>query len=515
MAINEKKSGIIISYITILASTLINFAYVPVLLGFMGKSEYGIYETMGSIIAYFSIMDFGLGSTITRFYTKYLTLKDERNMANVLAICSRIYAVITSIILVAGTILYFFLDDIYKDKWSQAELESGKRVYIVLLISISITIISQIYNAVISSHEKFTFIKVASLVQTLLQPVVVILVMMAHPTAFAMVVVMTISNILLVAAKIYYCYAKLNMKIKLYNFEKALLYSMLGFSFYLFLTALVDQIFWRSNQIILSSVAGTGAVAAYAPPFKIFTAYTMISSVIFSIFLPMVTSMVASNVNESEFSKLFIKAGRLQFIILFAIITGFILLGKEFLFLWLGRSELKDSINIMYFVTIALIAPFSIELIQNLGLVIMQARNKCKFRALVFLCTAIITISVAIPVAKKYGIIGCSIVTGCAFIINSGFIMNVYFKKIMDLDVKAFWIEIIKILIPGVVCCIFVGLLFRYISLSSIIIDFAIKCVIFAILYIAVMWLCVMNKYEKELFIGPIRKVGNKLIKRR
>ena len=445
MAINEKKSGIIISYITILASTLINFAYVPVLLGFMGKSEYGIYETMGSIIAYFSIMDFGLGSTITRFYTKYLTLKDERNMANVLAICSRIYAVITSIILVAGTILYFFLDDIYKDKWSQAELESGKRVYIVLLISISITIISQIYNAVISSHEKFTFIKVASLVQTLLQPVVVILVMMAHPTAFAMVVVMTISNILLVAAKIYYCYAKLNMKIKLYNFEKALLYSMLGFSFYLFLTALVDQIFWRSNQIILSSVAGTGAVAAYAPPFKIFTAYTMISSVIFSIFLPMVTSMVASNVNESEFSKLFIKAGRLQFIILFAIIT----------------------------------------------------------------------ISVAIPVAKKYGIIGCSIVTGCAFIINSGFIMNVYFKKIMDLDVKAFWIEIIKILIPGVVCCIFVGLLFRYISLSSIIIDFAIKCVIFAILYIAVMWLCVMNKYEKELFIGPIRKVGNKLIKRR
>ena len=160
MAINEKKSGIIISYITILASTLINFAYVPVLLGFMGKSEYGIYETMGSIIAYFSIMDFGLGSTITRFYTKYLTLKDEKNMANVLAICSRIYAVITSIILVAGTILYFFLDDIYKDKWSQAELESGKRVYIVLLISISITIISQIYNAVISSHEKFTFIKV-------------------------------------------------------------------------------------------------------------------------------------------------------------------------------------------------------------------------------------------------------------------------------------------------------------------------------------------------------------------
>ncbi len=513
MAINEKKSGVIISYITIVASTLINFAYVPILLNFMGKSEYGIYETMGSIIAYFSIMDFGLGSTITRFYTKYLTLKDEKNMANVLAICSRIYAVITSIILVAGSVLYLFLDDIYKDKWSAEELESGKRVYVVLLISIAITIISQIYNAVISSHERFTFIKVASLVQTLLQPVVVILVMMAHPTAFAMVIVMTISNILLVAAKIYYCYAKLNMKIKLYNFEKALLYSMIGFSFYLFLTSMADQMFWRSNQLILSSVSGTEAVAVYAPPFKIFTAYTMISSVVSSIFLPMITSMVANNTPKDEFSKLFIKAGRLQFIILFAVLTGFILLGKEFLFLWLGKSDIKDNIGVMYFVTIALIAPFSIELIQNLGLVIIQARNRCKFRALMLLCAAIVTIGLAIPVAKKYGVIGCSIVTGCAFIINSGFIMNVYFKKVMDLDVKGFWIEIIKILIPGTVCCIATGFLFRYINISSNIVDFAVKAIIFAVLYIVTMWLFALNKYEKDLFSEPITKVKNKIIK--
>ena len=118
MKINERKSGVILSYVTIVASTLINFAYVPIILNSIGKSEYGIYETMGSIMAYFSIMDFGLGSTITRFYTKYLTLKDEKNMANVLAICSRIYAVITFIVLAAGTVLYFFLDNIYSSKWT-------------------------------------------------------------------------------------------------------------------------------------------------------------------------------------------------------------------------------------------------------------------------------------------------------------------------------------------------------------------------------------------------------------
>ena len=512
MKINERKSGVILSYVTIVASTLINFAYVPIILNSIGKSEYGIYETMGSIMAYFSIMDFGLGSTITRFYTKYLTLKDEKNMANVLAICSRIYAVITFIVLAAGTVLYFFLDNIYSSKWTADELASGKRVYIVLIISISITIISQIFNAVISSHEKFTFIKVATLIQTLLQPIAVILVMNAHPTAFSVVVVMAISNILLVLVKMYYCYKKLNMKIKMYNFEKALLFSVLGFSFYLFITAMVDQMFWRSNQLILSVVVGTEAPTLYGPPFKIFTAYTMISSVIFSIFLPMVTSMVANNVEDSEFSKLFIKAGRLQFIILFAVLTGFILVGKQFLIIWVGK-ELGNSIDVMYFVTIALIAPFSIELIQNLGLVTLQARNRCKFRALVFLCTAIITIIIAIPIAKTYGILGCAIVTGFAFIVNSGLIMNVYFKKAMRLDVKGFWIEIIKILVPGSFCCIFAGLIFNYIKLNNIPMDLLIKGNIYLILYVAVMWLFVMNDYEKNLIIEPFKKIKNRFAK--
>ena len=66
--------------------SVINILYVPILLYYVGKSEYGLYQLIGSLIAYFSVMDFGLGSTIVRFYTKYKTLNDKLNMENILAI---------------------------------------------------------------------------------------------------------------------------------------------------------------------------------------------------------------------------------------------------------------------------------------------------------------------------------------------------------------------------------------------------------------------------------------------
>ena len=65
---NERKVGILISYLNIVLHDVIGFAYVPLLLHFVGKSEYGLYQWIGSFIAYFSIMDFGFTAAVVRFY---------------------------------------------------------------------------------------------------------------------------------------------------------------------------------------------------------------------------------------------------------------------------------------------------------------------------------------------------------------------------------------------------------------------------------------------------------------
>ena len=83
---NQRKIGIFLSYLNILLLAVLGFIYVPILLHYIGKNEYGLYQLIGSLIAYFSIMDFGLTAAVTRFYTKYKALKDQVGMENILAI---------------------------------------------------------------------------------------------------------------------------------------------------------------------------------------------------------------------------------------------------------------------------------------------------------------------------------------------------------------------------------------------------------------------------------------------
>lgn len=192
---NERKIGILISYVNILLQTLINFIYVPILLYYIGKNEYGLYQLIGSFIAYFSIMDFGLTAAVVRFYTKYKALNDKVNMENMLAISSRCYAVITVILFVIGYVCYLFMDDIFYNSMTSSEISSAKDIFILLLLNIVVTISTMIFRAIINAHEKFLFLKGIETIQLILQPILVVAVLQEYPYAFSVALVQTILNI--------------------------------------------------------------------------------------------------------------------------------------------------------------------------------------------------------------------------------------------------------------------------------------------------------------------------------
>ena len=191
MAVNQRKAGVVLSYISMFLHILIGFIYVPVLLKFLGKSQYGLYQLMGSVIAYLAVMDFGLSGTITRYYSRYLALGDKKNQANILALSALIYGSITILILIAGVIVYFNLDSIFSKSLTVDELFKARQIFIIMLFNVAITIPSHIFTAVINANERFIFIRLLSIIQTLLQPFVVIAIMLYKADVLGLVLVQT------------------------------------------------------------------------------------------------------------------------------------------------------------------------------------------------------------------------------------------------------------------------------------------------------------------------------------
>ena len=139
-------------------------------------------------------------------------------------------------------------------------------------------------------------------------------------------------------------------------------------------------------------------------------------------------------------TELFVKVGRIQFILLGLLASGVVFFGKDFITKYWAGSEYGES----YYVVLLLVLPASIALIQNIGIEIQRAQNKHKFRAIVYTIMALVNLGLSIILCQKYGAVGSAIGTAISLVMANGFIMNFYYHKNCNIDIICFWKNIAR-----------------------------------------------------------------------
>lgn len=503
--INQVKAGAFLSFLLVFLSNAIRLLYTPFLIRSLGQSEFGLYSLAFATIGYLSIMDLGFGNAVVRFTSKYKSLNDRNKENNLYGMFIVIYIILGCLVTVSGVVLYGYSDLMFSDTMTVAELAKMKILIGLLTFNLAISFPFTVFRSIIVAHEKFVFSKMISIAQVIINPLIMIPLLIFGYKSIALVVVMTILNLTTSIINLLYCKIKIGISPNFGFFDKKLLKEISGYSFYIFLNGIVDQIYWSTGQFILGSVGSTLMVAVYSVALTFKGLYFSLSSSFVGVLLPRLTKMVVLKSSIKDLSNMFIKVGRLQYLVLSFILSIYILFGKKFIELWAGK-DYSDS----YLMALIIIVPLTIPLIQNLGITILQAQNRQKFRVISYVIIACFNVIFSIILAKKMGGLGCAIVTGVSLLLGNGVIMNLYYYNKIKLDIFSFWKEIIKISIP-ILILFSIFLLYRYsVVISYSLVYYLFEVSLFSILFIIVLWKFAMNEFEKNVIINIIKKISIK-----
>ena len=105
MQVNQVRAGAILSYVSMAVSTILSLVYAPIMKGQLGTSEYGVYGSVGPIIAYLLLLSMGLGSAYMRYYSQAKVAQDRRTMAKLNGMFLVTYTVLGLVLLVLGAVL--------------------------------------------------------------------------------------------------------------------------------------------------------------------------------------------------------------------------------------------------------------------------------------------------------------------------------------------------------------------------------------------------------------------------
>lgn len=504
MPVNQLKAGVVLNYVVIFLNTVVGLLYTPYMLRMMGQSEYGLYSLVASVIAYLTVLDLGFGNAIVRYTAKFRAEKKTEEQYEMFGMFFLLYLVIGIVAFGIGLGLYFNVDTLFGNTMTAVELDRARIMMLLLVANLAFTFPMSIWGSIIQAYEDFVFQKSLNIIRIILNTAVMICLLHFGYKAVAMVVVQTIFNILTLVVNFIYCRRKLNIHIyfRFKHFHWGFLKEVAIYSFWIFLNAIIDRVYWSTGQFVLGAMVGTAAVAVFAIAIQLEGMYMQFSTAISSVFLPKVTAMVATNRSRKEISDLFIRTGRIQYIVLAYILSGFIIFGRQFIELWAGAGY-SDA----YIISLLFFIPLTVPLIQNLGITILQARNEMKFRSVLYIIIALVSLAMQIVLTGYFGGIGCAMGVSGALVVGQILIMNVYYRRRQDLDIKTFWKEISKMSIIPIVLIFSSMLVLRHFfaldSWGKLILGIA----AFSLVYIPLFFRFSMTDEERNLFISMFHKI--------
>ena len=507
---NQLRSGVVLTYINMALGMVIPFVYTPLMLRMLGQSEYGLYSLSSSVVGYLSLLSFGFGNTVIRYISKYRHEGNKEAVERTYGFFIMLYMAMAVLVMICGIILANNVEPIFQKGLTDAEQAKMRTLVIIMAGSSAIAFPLSVFTSMVVSYEKFIFRQILNVFSTVFAPISNLIMLFLGYKSVGMALASFAVQAVVLPANIYYITKHLGIKPKFKMIEKSLFKEMVSVSFFHFLGAIVDMLFWSTDKVILGMLTSTTVVAIYNVGAHFNDMVIKLSSAITGVLAPKVTGMVVRNAGKNELTELFIRIGRVQFLIIGLISTGFIAFGRQFISLWVGNSYMEA-----YSIALLTLLPLCIPLIQNTGITILVAQNKHQFRAVVYFIIAIANV-VSTWLIVKYtnlGGFGAALCSCISFVAGQGIVMNFYYWKKTGIDIPLFWRNILKMaIIPACMCVItMLGIKFTGVFTERNWIVFFALVFVYTAIYIFLMYKLAMNDYEKNILRKPVQAVIRKI----
>ena len=502
---NNKKiaRNTIFLYARMLLVLVVSLITTRILLHALGVDDYGVNNVVCGFVSMFSFLNTSMSNGIQRFYNFSLGKQSDYSIGDVYSISVFIQLIIALFFLIVletlGTWYIYNLMNLPLDRVSAAYW-----IFQFSVVSLVLLLFQTPYSAAIMAYERMDYYAYLSIFDVVAKLVIAYSVKYASVDKLilygALNLTVSIINFLL-----YYTYAKrhfASLKFS-HKIRKALFKPMLSFSGWNIFGSVAYMIKGQGLNLLLNFFCGTIVNAARGVSNMVMSAIQGFQANIVVAFRPQLVQSYAEG-NKDRVLKLFYSLSKISFILLAILSIPIIIEINYILCVWLG-DNIPD-----YTVSFTVLALLNM-IISSLNTPVSQVVHATgKMRG--YQVGTSITICSILPISwlcLKVGANPNAVYCVSLFVtIVNQIVCNFLLKRVFDYSIKDY---LKKVIIP---CCLF----FVLVPILPIMISMFIPSSFFrlvltvalsAIMSLIVSYFIVLDKTEKNILVGFIRKSVN------
>lgn len=498
----SRRGGVIFSYILLAAEVVSSLLFTPYLIRSLGQAEYGLYSLVASITAYFMLLDAGVGNALVRYIAKFRVNDDLEQQRRFLGVSLVFYVGVGLVIMALGLVLRRNLPAIFGNGLTPVELARAGTMLGITLANAAMTLVFSAFDRTIIAYERFVLSKSLAIAKLLVRVLILTALLFLGYRAVAVVtanLVLTVAFGLIAGAFVLF---RLRLRPAFGGIEAGFVREVFGYSSFIFLQMVATQVNAMTDQVLLGIMTTSSTIGVYAVGAQISAYFQSIAGSINGVLMPGVVRMVEKKARPQVLLTEMIKVGRLVFMVLGLILVGFSVVGREFVTLWAGASNVQA-----YWVALILMASMILYLTQAIGSQILWAMGRHKVQAVLNVGVALANIGLTVVLIRWNPLIGASLGTAAAILVGNVAVMNVVFTRDIQISMREYYAGLFRGILPSLAIAGLLGFVVHALGLGGWL-GLTVEGLSVLIAYGAAMKAFGMNAYEKGLLQSVLHSVS-------
>lgn len=444
------------SWFAYLVRIVITFLFVPYITTVLGGERYGVWVIIFQTIFYFSLLDCGFSSALTRYISKYLSQKDFPGINKILNSANLLYLIIGAVVFAGVYLFVTFFFEYFKIS-DPALMQEGKNALLILGAFMAFNFIALPFGNSLGAFHRYDIVNGLNIAEEIIRAVIMVFMLYRGNglVELALVILMlTVIKHLVGAAILLKLYPKLNIAPQ--NRDKPTIKMLYGYSKISLGISLCFLLIYNTDTILLGFMASSSTAAIYHPGAQLMR---YMRNIINAVAIPLVPAIshLETVSDLSVIRDIYLRAIKYVSYFSFALAGGVIVYAQYFVNLWLP-PEFYQAGTVMQILAIgtAFLLP------QIIGESVLFAVEQHRKLLLVLIIEAIIKLALAFPLIKMYGLIGMAY----SVVIPQVLLFTTLYPYIMAEVLESKFSTIIKVIIkaaiPGLLISMPLANILRY-----------------------------------------------------
>lgn len=403
------------------------FFLTPFILHHLGVAAYGLWIVVGSVVAYGSLLDFGIAGAVTRFVAQYRALGDTKSARAVAATALRLYIGLGLVALLATAGLAAVFSDIFN--LGSHDEEAVVLVVLLMGLTVAVALPANSTSAVLQGLHRYDLTNFTGTIGNLSSAAATVIVLLAGGGLVGMVAVNIPARLMTFVLNAWLINRVApDLGYGWNGARRDFVRPILSFSLLSFVMNVAWQVQSKTDEIVIGIAMSVSAVAPYALARKLSEAAMLVTNEFVKVLLPIASQLDAEDDRE-RLRWVYVASTRLTLLILLPVACVLVLLGGDILSVWVGPQFAIYS-PVVTILTLAGVA----SVIQWAGSAMVMGMGRHRRLAVAAAAGAVLNLALSVALVGPLGLTGVALGTLIPAALESFVLVGPYILRTVGID---------------------------------------------------------------------------------